>query len=178
MSAPAAKARVPDPVITTARQAPFVSSARKASTRSSRRSKLSALSASGRLRVTSATPGSVVAGAAELGAGAGKATSTSAGAVAPAAPSARPSTSRSRSLAWAALVGSVDRAVSVTALLQYRVAVSPSVPSDSIHTGQGRRVHFRDILEDEERRKSRCDLAKVAAGRPHRVGGNAGVERR
>ena len=34
------------------------------------------------------------------------------------------------------------------------------------------------VLDDEERGKAGCDLAEVPAGGPHRVGREAGVERR
>ena len=62
MSAPAAKARLPEPVITTARVSPSASSDSSAEARASSRSKLRALSASRRSIVTRATPSSCCSG--------------------------------------------------------------------------------------------------------------------
>ena len=128
--------------------------ARRAS--SSSRAKLRALSASGRSSVTSATPGRIVAGAADAGAGAGNSTRTS-DAVAPrSAGLVRGGRCRTCGLGHGA----------------------PGVSSDSIHgRGSGARP-------SPGRPRARGtwpagrDLAQVPTGRPHRVGRETGVEGR
>ena len=142
MSAPAANARSPAPVMTIARQRRVgveASRARPPARRAGRSS--SALSALGRSSVTRATPSSSVAGAADAGAGAGYATRTSR--ACGASPSAVPG---------ASLIG----AVSVNDVLDCVPTVSTP--------GKRPCSHVRRVLEHEERREARCDLAQIPAG--------------
>src|SRR4029079_11828944 len=147
MSAPAAKARVPAPVRTIARHASSASRRSSSAASWSRRSKLSAFSASGRSIVTSATP--------------------STGPEAPAAGNAEVTCNRwGLDGAWAGAASVNGSSVVLT------VSMPGEPPGGASATQQVGRV-----VDDEERREARRDLAQDPAGGPHRVRGEAGVER-
>ena len=93
-------------------------------------------------------------GAADAGAGAGTATCTSSRAV------------------RAARLGGASRCAGRL------VTDDPRVRPDSIHGSGSRGIHFRRVLEHEQRGQARGDLAQDPAGGPHRVRAEAGVERR
>ena len=99
------------------------------------------------------------AGAADAGAGAGNSTRMKRGVVSPVAAAARVPVLA----ALGAALGGPGHGVLDEC-------------SDSIHGRGSGGVHLRRVLEHEERRQSRGDLAQVPAGGPHRVRGEPGVE--
>ena len=153
MSAPAAKARVPAPVRTIARQRRVGverGRARRRARRAGRSS--SALRTSGRSIVTSATPSTGPVAAS----GAGNATLT-----------------RRRSAGWAVSVGAVwVKRSSVRAHSSSGARREAAMPGTG--ASHGARLEPDQpparVLEDEERREPRRDLAQVPAGLAHRVG--------
>ena len=168
MSAPAAKARVPLPVTTTARQSGSPSSCPRAAARPPRTAASSALRASGRSIVSSATAGS--GSPRPNAAGAGRSIRTTGRAAAGAA-------TRSRS----PRAGTVSVTRSLAACRQYPLPRNPpralaGFAAIDRQPPSGTSVVRR--LEDDQGDQPRGDLAEVPAARPHGVRGQAGVERR
>ena len=154
MSAPAANARSPAPVMTMARQA---------GSRSSVSSAVRELIEEGEAQ-----------GVERMPVGAGSPTRRrAAGAREPPMPAPELGTRRGRSAASVSAVAPAARVPVLAALEADDWAVLVTASSSSVQTvstdrGSGG-VHLRRVLEHEERGQSRRDLAQVPAGGPHRV---------